>query len=290
MQLKPGRLLDPKADLVFKKIFGSDKSLVKSFLNSILPLEDDALIETLEYLPSEQVPRTPIKKYSVVDVRCVDQKGRIFIVEMQMGWSPSFRARLQFGTAKAYVSQLEKGEQYELLSPVYGLGLIGEIFDTKTDEWYHHYKTVNVKDTGNHIKGLELVFVELPKFKATTHWERKLGILWLRFLNEIDQMKEIPEEFSDVPEISKAIELTQEASFSPKELAEYDGFWDQVRMEKSVKSDARREGEQIGIAKGEQIGINKIALKMLKKNKEDAEILDLTGLTQSELDALKKTV
>ena len=185
MNLKPGRLLDPKADLVFKKIFGNNKDLVKSFLNSVLPLENDALIDTLEYLPSEQIPRTPLKKYSIVDVRCVDQNGRIFIVEMQMGWSTSFKARLQFGAAKAYVSQLDKGDQYELLNPVYGLGLIGEIFDTETDEWYHHYKTVNIQDTDKQIKGLELIFVELPKFKTTTHWEKKLGILWLRFLNEI---------------------------------------------------------------------------------------------------------
>ena len=248
MNLKPGRLLDPKADLVFKKIFGQNKDLVKSFLNSVLPLENDALIDTLEYLPSEQIPRTPLKKYSIVDVRCTDQKGRIFIVEMQMGWSASFKARLQFGTAKAYVSQLDKGDQYELLNPVYGLGLIGEIFDKQTDEWYHHYKVVNVKDTENQIKGLELIFVELPKFKASTHMEKKLGILWLRFLNEIDKMKEIPEEFTDIPEISKAIELTQEASFSPEELAEYDGYWDQVRMEKTIKSDAKAEGKAEGKA------------------------------------------
>ncbi len=291
MNLKPGRLLDPKADLVFKKIFGQNKDLVKSFLNSILPLEDDGLIDTLEYLPSEQVPRTPFKKYSIVDVRCVDQNGRIFIVEMQMGWSASFKARLQFGTAKAYVAQLDKGDRYDLLNPVYGLGLIGEIFDHQTDEWYHHYKTVNLKDTENQIKGLELIFVELPKFKASTYWEKKLGVLWIRFLNEIDKMKEIPEEFMDIPEINKAIELTQEASFSPAELAEYDGYWDQLSMEKTIKSDAKREGEQIGIAKGEQIGIDKrnreVALKMLAKNKDNDEIIEFTGLSIDQLNKLK---
>jgi predicted transposase/invertase (TIGR01784 family) len=297
MNLKPGRLLDPKADLVFKKIFGENKDLVKSFLNSVLPLEDDALIDTLEYLPSEQIPRTPLKKYSIVDVRCVDQKGRIFIVEMQMGWSASFKARLQFGAAKAYVSQLDKGDQYELLHPVYGLGLIGEIFDTQTDEWYHHYKTVNIKDTEKQIKGLELIFVELPKFKASTHMQKKLGILWLRFLNEIDEMKEIPNEFSDIPEISKAIELTQEASFTPEELAEYDGYWDQVRIEKTIKSDAKAEGRVEGKAEGRVEGkaegeaarSREVALKMLAKNKPDDEILEFSGITPEELIELKKT-
>ncbi len=79
MNLKHGKLLDPKADVVFKKIFGQNKDLVKSFLNSLLPLPEDGLIESLEYLPSEQIPLTPLKKYSIVDVRCIDQKGRQFI-------------------------------------------------------------------------------------------------------------------------------------------------------------------------------------------------------------------
>lgn len=286
MNFKPGKLLDPKADLVFKKIFGNNKDLVKSFLNSVLPLSEDELIDTLDYLPSEQVPRTPLKKYSIVDVRCTDQHGRIFIVEMQMGWSSSFKSRLQFGTAKAYVEQLDKGEQYELLNPVYGLALIGEIFDSKSDEWYHHYKMVNIEKTEQQIKGLELVFVELPKFKATTHMEKKLGILWLRFLNEINTMLEIPEEFTDVPEICKAIELTQEASFSKAELAEYDGYWDQISCEKSIKADAKAEGK----AEGESEKAREVALKMLTKKLDDEVIIDLSGLTYDELAQLKKSL
>ncbi|MES2252842.1 MAG: Rpn family recombination-promoting nuclease/putative transposase [Pseudomonadota bacterium] len=282
MNFKPGRLLDPKADLVFKKIFGCNKDLVKSFLNNVLPLSDDELIDTLDYLTSEQVPRTPLKKYSIVDVRCKDKTGRIFIVEMQMGWSASFKSRLQFGTAKAYVEQLDKGEQYELLNPVYGLALVGEIFDYKSDEWYHHYKMVNVANTGQQIKGLELVFVELPKFKATSHMEKKLGILWLRFLNEINTMNEIPHEFTDVPEICKAIELTQEASYTKEELAQYDGYWDQISCEKSIKSDAKAEGRAEGKAE--------VALKMLTKKLDDETIMECSGLTADELAELKASL
>jgi predicted transposase/invertase (TIGR01784 family) len=286
MAFKPGKLLDPKADLVFKKVFGNNKDLVKSFLNSVLPLKDDELIETVEYLTPEQAPRTPIQKYSVVDVRCFDQHGRIFIVEMQMGWSPSFWSRLQFGTAKAYVDQLKKGEAYEFLNPVYGLALIGEIFDPQTEEWYHHYKTVNIKNTDKQIKGLELIFVELPKFKATTLMEKKLGILWLRFLNEISRMKDIPHEFTDVPEICKAIELTQEASYTKEELAQYDGYWDQVSCEKTIKTDARREGKAEGLAEAKA----EVALKLILKNLDDETIVECSGLTFEELYQLKKSL
>jgi predicted transposase/invertase (TIGR01784 family) len=78
------KFLDPKSDIVFKKVFGSNSELIKSFLNSVMPLPEDGLIETIEYLTPEQSPRIPSMKNTIVDVKCTDQKGRIFIVEMQM--------------------------------------------------------------------------------------------------------------------------------------------------------------------------------------------------------------
>jgi predicted transposase/invertase (TIGR01784 family) len=258
MRLKPGRFLDPKSDLVFKKIFGENKDLVKSFLNSLLPLEENALIDTIEYLSPEQVPPIPTMRRTIVDVKCKDQRGRIFIVEMQLDWSTSFMKRLQFGAAKAYVSQLNKGEEYASLCPVYGLGLIREVFDSKSTAWYHHYKTVNILDTNKQLEGLEYIFVELPKFKPTTQWEKKLGVLWLRFLNEIESMSEIPTEFKDVPELCKAVELSQESAYTKGELEAYDQYWDAVSTEKTRTVDAWTEGKEEGLAegfaKGEQKG------------------------------------
>src|SRR5580700_3508665 len=139
------KYLDPKTDIVFKKIFGQHPHLLKSFLNAILPLPADGLIESLEYLSNEQVPAIPSFKYTVVDVRCTDQQGRVFIVEMQIQWTTSFMQRMLFNVSKAYVNQLDRGENYHLLQPVYGLGLINTTFDPDEDHWYHHYKIVNVK-------------------------------------------------------------------------------------------------------------------------------------------------
>jgi hypothetical protein len=53
-------------------------------LNALLPLPEGSYIESLEYLPSELVPDIPILKQWGVNVRCIDNYGRQFIVEMQM--------------------------------------------------------------------------------------------------------------------------------------------------------------------------------------------------------------
>jgi len=69
------RYLNPRSDLVFKKIFGEHAHLLVSFLNSLLPLPPDGLIVSLTYLPTEQIPNIPVLKRTILDVKCTDQQG-----------------------------------------------------------------------------------------------------------------------------------------------------------------------------------------------------------------------
>ncbi|MDR2764260.1 MAG: Rpn family recombination-promoting nuclease/putative transposase, partial [Tannerella sp.] len=156
------RYLDPKNDLPFKRIFGEHPDLLKSFLNALLPFEAEQRIESLEYLPTEQLPESPARKNSIVDVRCRDNYGRQFIVEMQMFWSTAFPNRMLFNASKAYVRQLDRGEHYYLLQPVYSLAILNDVFDKTTPEFYHHFQIVNCRNTNEAIRGLEFVLVELP--------------------------------------------------------------------------------------------------------------------------------
>ncbi len=300
MTFKPSKFLDPKSDIVFKKIFGQNADLVKSFLNGIMPFKDGGLIETVSYLPAEQTPRIPSLKNTIVDVKCTDQSGRIFIIEMQMSWSASFTKRLLFGVSKAYVQQLDSGENYVALCPVYGLGIVNAIFDRDTDEWFHHYRSVNVRDTSKVLEGLELVFLELPKFKPQTLEHKRMGILWLRFLREINEkVVEVPREFIDSPELSKAMELAQESSYTPLELEAYDKYWDAVRVEKSITIDAFQEGKTEGIAIGKTEGIEigeakgrtaeriTMAQGMLKAGIPIDVITRISGLPKEQIEKLR---
>lgn len=74
------RYLDPKADLTFKRVFGEHPDLVMSLLNALLPISEEEEITDIEYLPAEMVPDNPLRKNSIVDVRCKDKKGRPVIV------------------------------------------------------------------------------------------------------------------------------------------------------------------------------------------------------------------
>ena len=248
------RYLDPRADLTFKRIFGEHKDLVISLLNALLPLDDAHLVKSVEYIPVEMVPDNPLKKNSIVDVRCHDQDGRQFLVEMQMIWSKEFMQRVLFNASKAYVRQLDKKEDYNLLQPVYSLNLVNDVFMDDILEYYHHYDIVNVEHTDKRIEGLHLIFVELPKFKPHTFSERKMQILWLRFLTEMGDVRIVPQEFLANPEVKKAVDILEESSYTDAQLNGYDKFWDIVRTERTYINAAIRKGMSEGRAEGFEQG------------------------------------
>lgn len=274
------RYLDPKADLVFKKIFTEHPPLLISFLNAVLPLTPDQHILSLEYLPNELVPRVPGFKSTIVDVRCTDKQGRLFIVEMQIQWTTGFMQRMLFNASKAYIKQLNAGEEYHLLKPVYGLALLASEFDPNPDDWYHHYTMVNIQKPAAEIKDLQLVFVELPKFKAKNYNQKKLQILWLRFMSELDQKTtSVASELLAIPEIKEAVSITEQSAYSSAELDAYDRFWDAVSTEKTLKAGAYADGRADGKAE--------IAMNMLKDNESLTKISRFTGLSHEDITKLK---
>jgi predicted transposase/invertase (TIGR01784 family) len=259
------RLLDPRSDVVFKRIFGEHPEILRSFLNAILPFErPEEEIESLEYLTPEQVPSLPLFKNTIVDVRCQDRLGRQFIVEMQMNWTNAFLQRVLFNASKAYVRQLERGDEYELLKPVIGLSILNDQFPGGGEDYYHHYRLVKAGDAEEIIRDLQLVFVELPKYHESRPSEaRLLRWAWLRFLREAGETgkagypttEELVNEIAVSGEVRHAIEIARESAFTPGELESYDRFWDAVRRERTLISGSRREGIEEGIEIGEQRGI-----------------------------------
>ena len=275
--------MDPKADLTFKRVFGEHPDLVRSFLNALLPLEAGEEIERVEYLPAELVPENPLRKNSIVDVRCRDNRGRQFIVEMQMAWSPEFRQRVLFNAAKAYVRQLGKGHDYGLLEPVYSLNLVNDVMDAGLPGYYHSYRMVHEAYSDRVIEGLRLVFIELPKFTPSTFAEKRMHVLWLRYLTEVGENKSsvAPELLSD-PEVGKALSEIRASAFTDAELAGYDKFWDQVSVEVTLYNS----GERKGRAEGERQKALEIARKLKALGQSVAEIASLTGLSLEEVERI----
>ena len=81
--------IDPKVDLAFKKVFGSEahRQLTVSLINAVLqPPPWDALAELELMNPyNEQIKMDD--KLSILDIKARDDRGRLFNVEMQLDWT-----------------------------------------------------------------------------------------------------------------------------------------------------------------------------------------------------------
>ena len=280
--------LDPKADLTFKKIFAKHPDLLISLLNSLLPLSDEEQIVEIKYLPNELVPELYGRKNTIVDVLCQDVSGRKFCVEMQMEWSNAFMQRVLFNASKLYVTQLQKAEEYETLKPVYSLNLVNEIFEKDMPDCFiHNYRIVHDKDTKKVIKGLHFTFIELPKFTPHTFLEKRMSVLWLRFLTEIDSdTREVPADLLESPEISKALEEVKVSSFTDAELRTYDKFWDTIRTEKTLLKDKYEKGMEKG-AIDEKIAT---AQRLLAMGLSVDQVATATQLTLEHIEKMKNSL
>ena len=287
------KYLDPKADLTFKKVFGEHKELLISFLNALLPLPEDKEIVELEYLPSELVPVNPDKKDTIVDVRCKDKDGRQFIVEMQMYWTDAFKQRALLNTCKAYSLPADRGEKYSELKPVYTLSLVNDIaFPELPDDFYHCYVMTHNRYREYTIDDIEMIFVELPKFKPNTVLDKKVAVLWLRFLTEINEHTvEVDKELLADDNVAKAVSLVEESAYSDAELYAIDRYWDSVSRERTIMSEkfllgeakGRAEGRVEGMKEGEEKGRKDATLAnalSLKKNGVPIDVIaNSLGLT-----------
>ena len=251
------RYLDPKNDLVFKRVFGEHPDILRAFLNATLPLGPDEKIVSLVYLPPEQTPEVPHLKHSIVDIRCKDHQGRQFIVEMQMQWSAASLQRVLYNVSKAYVRQLERGESYNTLEPVIGLSLLNDVFDNNRSSYYHHYKMLNIDDIKREIRDLQLVFIELPKFNPPGELITELDA-WLHYLRKTGQQEKAPEELAlRGGEIKQALELAESTGYTPEEMYVYDKYWDNVSIEKTLIAGGMTLGKEEGIKIGLEQGIEK---------------------------------
>ena len=246
-----GKYLSPKADLTFKLVFAEHKDLMMSLLNALLPLAEDAPITFIEYENPEMAPEHKDGKNSIVDVRCRDARGRHFLVEMQMNWDEEFKKRVIMNASKAVMKQVGSAELYTLIQPVFSLNLLNaKMKGEAPTEFYHDYAILNVDHPECSLDYLRFVFVELPKFQPRNIMEKKMAVLWLRFLTEINEdTVEAPAELLENEEISKALSIVEKSAMSEAQLYAYERFWDAVNNEHVLMEGRYKDGIEKGIEK-----------------------------------------
>jgi predicted transposase/invertase (TIGR01784 family) len=287
--------LNPVSDYAFKKIFGSAESsdILLSFLNAVLDLQDQQRIVSVQIQDPWLPPSIKGMKDSFVDVRATDERGKHYIIEMQVLPVESFEQRVLYNTCKKYAGQISSGEHYQKLNDVIALTI------TDFDMFEHHdmvskYK-FRTEDGHTYSNDIELVFVELPKFTKTEAELANLLDKWCYFLRYTRSLQDIPTVLAQEKAIEHAFGIANRAQLSPEELELQERremyLQDQRGMIQKAKKDALAQGMAQGMAQGVAQGVAQgehqkaiaVAQNLKTLGLTDEQIAAATGLELAEL-------
>lgn len=291
------KYLNPRNDIAFKKIFGTEKNkdILIHFLNDVIVTEGKPAIKEVTLLNPMQHPSIASKKQSIVDVLCEDETGVKYIVEMQVAKVAGFEKRAQFYAAKAYASQPDKGETYDHLKEVIFLAITEyEMFPKKKGYKCGHW--ILDKETGERdLKDFSFTFLELPKFKKNIQDLKTYEDKWLFFFKHANDPEDVAELLKNSGEvIQKAYHELEAHNWTEEELLAYEDSEKTAKDNKArevfVKEEGRAEGKAEGLAEGEAKGeakIAKIVKSMLKKGMSKSDISSMTDVPVSEIDEIE---
>lgn len=280
--------LDPTSDMGFKKLFANaaHKDILISFLNSVLErVEGSKIVDVIMNDPSN-IPETVKAKASIVDVRCSDQKGHQFIIEMQVNQQQYYAARAQYYSSIALSRQLATKERYEQLVPVIFIGVLDFTLFANNPHYITHHFILDNQTHSHELKHLEFHFIELTKFDKKVDELTTVIDKWIYFLKNASTLQRIPSSLKE-PEFQEAFDLLEQGNWSKGELEAYDRYLDDTRSYEGQIEYAQIKGKQEGKLE-EKIEIAQQLLKL--KVLDDEAIAKTTGLSLKKVEELKKQV
>jgi len=209
------KFLDIKTDYAFKKVFGSveNKDILIEFLNSILDL--NYKIKDLTITDPYNIPMLKGMKNTFVDVKALLEDDSKVIIEMQVLNHESFEKRVLYNMAKNYSIQLDGGDDYHLLNPVIAVTITNfEMFEN-IKNYISYFKLIEKREFIEYSDDIELIFIELPKFKKDLKDLKTLQDKYIYFIKNAGSLEYIPKELK---ELKKAFKIVDESNLTREEL------------------------------------------------------------------------
>jgi predicted transposase/invertase (TIGR01784 family) len=295
------KYLNPKNDIAFKKIFGSEKNkdILIHFLNDVLNKTGKAAVKTVTLLNPIQQPELLYRKQSVVDVLCTDESGIQYIVEMQVSRVKGFEKRAQYYASKAYCNQMREGGAYENLKEIIFLAIANYVMFPEKGGYKSDHIILDKNSYEHDLKDFYFTFIELPKFTKELKELKTYEEKWCYFFKHAHEPENIEKLIADSDEvIKKAYRVLETHNWTDEELRAYEAVekstLDAIARESYIVEEAQKTGFEKGMTKGKAEGKAEgesqrnieIAKKMLAKKKPVEEIAEFTGLTEKEINSL----
>ncbi|MDO4573907.1 MAG: Rpn family recombination-promoting nuclease/putative transposase [Planctomycetia bacterium] len=267
--------LSPTMDVVFQYIFsseGSEEGLL-SFLNAVMVHSGKPLLREVTVLNPFNVRRFREDKELIMDIRAVDEMGRVFDVEMQSVNQLGFENRILYYWSRLYCTQIQKGEDYRELHPVVSIILMNfELFEKLPDLHNEFYIAAKANPELALTDDLQIHTFELSgkKLKQLPKLEELLQA-WLDFFCHAEEKTEnemevllkkdrgLKRAYQKYHEFTRDDELREIAEAREKNERDRRGQMDYAH------ASGVKEGMEKGMEKGRAEGIARSIVRFLRK-------------------------
>lgn len=152
-----------------------------SFLNAALGLEGIHAIAEVTILNPYQAPKFSVLKRSYLDVKCRDNRGVEFVVEMQVEYTEGFKKRIEYnacpaplpfsfmdaGRSKAYVGQIPVGIDYPKLNQVIAVTVVDFVMFKEFEHYLSCHESRETITNNHYLDQIRHYIIDLPKFTKT---------------------------------------------------------------------------------------------------------------------------
>ena len=272
------RFVDVKNDVAFRKIFGNEnkKVILISILNAVLGLEGQDRVRDVTLLNPYQLPRLAGEKSSIIDVKATDEKGATFIVEMQVAEPAGFDKRVLYYTSKDYAGQINSGDDYTLLRPVYFIGILNFNYFTG-DDYLSSHSIIDEATGQNAFKDLKFRFIELKKFNKKEHELKSIVDKWTFFIKYAEDLDVMPANVDDEG-LKEAYEAAAQHNWT-KEA--YDAY---------IYAGMREQDEKGRIQKAQENTRNQLIVSFYENGVPLGTIAASVGISESEVRRILDTL
>ena len=265
--------------------------VLEGFLTTLL----GKTIKIQKLLESESNQEDKDDKQDRVDVLAEDDKGELYLIEVQNESELAYFQRMLFGTSKLVTEYINRGENYEHVRKVYSVNIVYFNLGGGTDIVYHGKTEFRGIHNG---EVLSLSPFQQQRFKVDAvsdlspeyfilkvndfnKWSKVPLEQWIYFLNT----SEIPHD-ATAPGLAEARKKLQIDRMTPAERNAYYRHLDNVVILKDNISTARGEGRMEGRAEGRAEAMKETARKMKQGGMDEKLIMQFTGLKAEEITSL----
>ena len=216
-----------------------------------------------EILESEGNQESASDKFNRVDIKAINSKGEIIIVEVQLTRQLYYLQRMLYGVSKAITEHIQIGDKYDNVKKVYSINIL--YFDLgQGKDYLYHGRTVF---TGVHTGDLLKVNTRERNEITLCAPENVFPEYYIIRVNEFNNIAKTPlEEWLDylknnrikdnttTPGLREARERLLYMTMDDKDRRAYDSHMDDIMVQNDVLDTAKMEGIEEGRAEGRAEG------------------------------------